>query len=354
MNSNSSSYFKQVRKNEIKALIDQIKNNKNYSVSDASDVNVIQGVVSKYILLKHFHKSYMEYCSVYKEIQESLIEKMKTCESSQWEQLKNQIVRNAIVLVQLYKYIENGERYSYSDYYLGKKENVKMDPSHIFGYTGFGLDDFLSRDKRKSTVIDGLRAALNAKSNDILIEKYFRDLNVWQSITTDELNALKKMVDGIEIDNSLSHVTFDISGMQTFKQQTMILSPLIYISDGGHTIPLDWSRREWMCFGKQGTGLLRILNLNECEQKHKQVKINFDEGRISESNLREEIKSMMEDNWKIYMEGVRKSSPLKSSSLAIKHKAEAITGRKNLKKKPLAIQRRIMRRVILTMNWMYP
>ena len=275
-----------MRKNEIKALIDQIKNNKKYSVSDASDVNVIQGVVSKYILLKHFHKSYMEYCSVYKEIQESLIEKMKTCESSQWEQLKNQIVRNAIVLVQLYKYIENGERYSYSDYYLGKKENVKMGHSHIFGYTGFGLDDFLSRDKRKSTLIDDLRSALNAKSNDILIEKYFSGLNTWQSEATDELNNLKKSVDGIEIDNSLSHVTFVISQKETFTQQTMILSPMIYVSDGGHTIPLDWSRREWKVYGEKATGKLRILNLNECEQKHKRVNVNYDEGGIAESNLR--------------------------------------------------------------------
>ena len=346
MNSNSSSYFKKGGKNEIKALIDQIKNNKKYlsGVSDAN-VKVIEGVVSKYILLKHFHKSYMEYCSVYKAIQESLIDKMmKACKNNEHEQLKNQIVRNAIVLVQLYKYIENGERYSYSDYYLGKKENVKMGHSHIFGYTGFGLDDFLSRDKRKSTLIDDLRSALNAKSNDILIEKYFSGLNTWQSEATDELNNLKKSVDGIEIDNSLSHVTFDISGMQTFKQQTMILSPMIYVSDGGHTIPLDWSRREWKVYGEKATGKLRILNLNECEQKHKRVKINYDEGGIAESNLRTEIKRMMEEN---YMEVVRQSS-------AIKYKTETITGRKNLKKKPLAIQRRIKRRVILTMNWMYP
>ena len=202
MNSNSSSYFKKGGgKNEIKALIDQIKNNKKY-LSGASDANVkvIEGVVSKYILLKHFHKSYMEYCSVYKAIQESLIDKMKTCESSlQCEQLKNQIVRNAIVLVQLYKYIENGERYSYSDYYLGKKENVKMGHSHIFGYTGFGLDDFLSRDKRKSTLIDDLRSALNAKSNDILIEKYFSGLNTWQSEATDELNNLKNLLMALKL-----------------------------------------------------------------------------------------------------------------------------------------------------------
>ena len=322
MNSNSSSYFKKGGKNEIKALIDQIKNNKKY-LSGASDANVkvIEGVVSKYILLKHFYKSYMVYCSVYKAIQESLIDKMKTCESSlQCEQLKNQIVRNAIVLVQLYKYIENGERYSYSDYYLGKKENVKMGHSHIFGYTGFGLDDFLSRDKRKSTLIDDLRSALNAKSNDILIEKYFSGLNTWQSEATDELNNLKKSVDGIEIDNSLSHVTFVISQKETFTQQTMILSPMIYVSDGGHTIPLDWSRREWKVYGEKATGKLRILNLNESEQKHKRVNVNYEEGGIAESNLRTEIKSMMEEN---YMEVERQSS-------AIKYKTETITGRKNL------------------------
>ena len=126
------------------------------------------------------------------------------------------------------------------------------------------------------------------------------------------------MVDGIEIDNSLSHVTFDISGMQTFKQQTMILSPLIYVSDGGHTIPFDWSRKEWMCFGERATGKLRILNLNECEQIHKQVKINFDEGGIVESNLRAEIKSMMEDNLRVMKEEMR----------PIKPKTEAVTGRK--------------------------
>ena len=88
-----------------------------------------------------------------------------------------------------------------------------------------------------------------------------------------------------------------------------------------------------MCFGKQGTGLLRITNLNRSKLIHQQVKIDFDEGGIAESNVRAEIKSMMEENWKIYMEEVRQSTPLKSSSLAINHKTKAITGRKNLKKK---------------------
>ena len=144
------------------------------------------------------------------------------------------------------KQIENGERYSYSNYYLGKKENVKTAHPHIFGYTVFGLDDFLSCDKRKSTLMNDLRSALNVKSIEPLIEKYFSGLNIWQNETTNELNKLKISVDGIEFDNSLSHVTLtlDISQKQTFTQQLMILSPLIYVSGGGRTIPLDWSSKE--------------------------------------------------------------------------------------------------------------
>ena len=224
----------------MKALIIQIKKNKKETLSDA-DNKLINDVVSKYILLKHSHKSYMEYCSVYKEIQESLIGEILTSKGNRLEQLKNQIVRNAIVLVQFYKYIENGERYSYSDFKFGSKENLKMNHPHIFGYNGFGFDDFLSCDTRKSTLMNDLRSVLNVKSSEVLIERYFSGLNTWQSETTDELNRLKRSVDGIEIDNSLSQVT--LSRMQNLTQQTMILSPLIYLSDLGHTIQLDWSAK---------------------------------------------------------------------------------------------------------------
>ena len=258
---------------------------------------------------------------------------MKTsCESSQCEQLKNQIVRNAIVLVQLYKYIENGERYSYSDFGLGSKENLKMNHPHIFGYNGFGFDNFLSCDTRKSTLMNDLRSVLKVKSSEVLIERYFSGLNTWQSETSDELNKLKRSVDGIEIDNSLSQVT--LSRMQNLTQQTMILSPLIYLSDLGHTIPLDWSAKEWMCFGKQTTGLLRTTHLKNCDEEKKPIR------EIGESNLCAEIKSMMEENWRVMKEEVR----------PIKPKTEAVPNRKNLRKKPLAIQRRMSRRAILTLK----
>ena len=189
---------------------------------------------------------------------------------------------------------------------------MKMGCSHIFGYTGFGLDDFLSCDTRKSTLMNDLRSVLNVKSSEVLIERYFSDLNIWQSETTDQLNKLKRSVVGIKFHNSLSHVT--LSRMQNFTQQTMILSPLIYVSNLGHTIPLDWSGKVWTCFGKQTTGPLRKTHLKNCELRKR---VDFAEGGIAKTNLRDEINRMMEEE-------VRQISPLKSSSLAIKHNVSGL------------------------------
>jgi hypothetical protein len=73
-------------------------------------------------------------------------------------------MRNAIVLVQLYKYIDRGERYSPSDPNWGKSANIKGDYPHILGYTGFGCDDFLSNEKRKSTLLNDLKDVFRLKS----------------------------------------------------------------------------------------------------------------------------------------------------------------------------------------------
>jgi hypothetical protein len=79
-------------------------------------------------------------------------------------------MRNAIVLVQLYKYIDRGERYSPSDCKWGKSDNVKEDNPHTLGYTGFGCDDFTSNEKRKSTLLNDLKDVFRLKSCDSLIE----------------------------------------------------------------------------------------------------------------------------------------------------------------------------------------
>ena len=93
-------------------------------------------------------------------VQQSLINKKYNCNDSREDVIyNNQIMRNAIVLVQLYKYIDCGKRYSTSDPNWGKSDNVKGDKNpHTLGYTGFGCDDFISNEKRKSTLLNNLNA----------------------------------------------------------------------------------------------------------------------------------------------------------------------------------------------------
>ena len=92
--------------------------------------------------------------------------------------------------------IDRGERYSPSDLNWGKSDNVKGDNPHTLGYTGFGCDDFLSNEKRKSTLLNNLKNVLHLKSCDTLIDKYFMELNIIPMKSDKTLNCLKYSVDG--------------------------------------------------------------------------------------------------------------------------------------------------------------
>ena len=57
--------------------------------------------------------------------------------------------------------------------------------------------------------------------------------------TTDKLNDLKKSVDGLVFASDLTCVTLNSKGTQSIEQGTAILSPLVYSSDSGRSLPLD-------------------------------------------------------------------------------------------------------------------
>ena len=73
-----SSNLRQLRKNELNAITQQLKERRNYLQSEDND-ETIKSVVIRYILLKHSYKSYMEYCEVYEYVQQSLINKKHNC-----------------------------------------------------------------------------------------------------------------------------------------------------------------------------------------------------------------------------------------------------------------------------------
>ncbi len=81
----------------------------------------------------------MTFCLVYDEVQKILIDKNEV------DAVENQILWNAVVLVQGLQFIKNGERCSpKDDRVIGNRVNGL---NHSLGFTLFGVDDFQSDDK---------------------------------------------------------------------------------------------------------------------------------------------------------------------------------------------------------------
>ncbi len=72
-------------------------------------VNKIDKQAKRCCLLQNCYESYMTFCSVYEEVQTSLINKIEC------DVVLNQIFWNAVVHVQGLQFIENGERFSPKD-----------------------------------------------------------------------------------------------------------------------------------------------------------------------------------------------------------------------------------------------
>jgi hypothetical protein len=86
----------------------------------------------------------MTFLLVHEEVQKSLIVKNEV------DAVENQILRNAVVLVQGLWFIENGERFSpKDDRVTGNSVNGS---NHLPGFNSFGVDDFQSDDKRKTSI----------------------------------------------------------------------------------------------------------------------------------------------------------------------------------------------------------
>ena len=62
-----------------------------------------------------------------------------------------QIIQNAVILVQDLQFIENRERFSLNDHQFEKERHKKLQ-QHWLNFTGFGVDDFASEEGRTMSV----------------------------------------------------------------------------------------------------------------------------------------------------------------------------------------------------------
>jgi hypothetical protein len=110
----------------------------------------LENITARYILLqKQLQKhcaSYMLFCLGYEEVQNHLLANAECLEMT-----KN-IVWNAVILVQCLRFIKNRERFSPNDI-LTDEKNI-LESNHNLSFMGYGVDDFMSKEKRRLPIFD--------------------------------------------------------------------------------------------------------------------------------------------------------------------------------------------------------
>jgi hypothetical protein len=164
-------------------------------------VNKIDKQAKRYCLLQNCYESYMTFCSVFEEVQSSLINKIE-CDA-----VTNQILWNVVVLVQGLWFIENGERFSpKDDRVLGNSNNGS---NHFLGFPGFGVDDFQSANNRMTSVFKWFEQKQLMKDANMI----FPNVEVISGLMNERYNDLRKKIPLLSIERHM--VTFQSSRKQT-------------------------------------------------------------------------------------------------------------------------------------------
>ncbi len=133
----------------------------------------------------------MTFCLVYEEVQTTLINEIE-CDA-----VTNQILRNAVVLVQGLQFIENGKRFSRKDdRVLGNSNNVS---NHFLGFTGFEVDDFQSADNRMTSVFKWIEQKRLTKDANMT----FPNVEVISRLMNERYNDLRKKIPRLSIERHM-------------------------------------------------------------------------------------------------------------------------------------------------------
>jgi hypothetical protein len=109
----------------------------------------------------------------------------------------NQILWNAVVLVQGLRFIENGERFSPKDDRVTVNNNQRS--NHVPGYTGFGADDFKSGDNRVTSYLKWFENNRLKKHANII----FLTVESISQLMNDCYNGLRKKFQQLSIERNL-------------------------------------------------------------------------------------------------------------------------------------------------------
>jgi hypothetical protein len=163
----------------------------------------------------------------------------KLLEKNQCNVLVNQILQNAVVLVQGLRFIENNERFSSNNDIV--TDNYYQRSNHVPGYTSFGVDDFQSADNRVTSYLKWFEQNQLKKHANII----FPTLELMSQLMNDRYNGLRNKIPLLSIDRNL--VTFQ-SSRSIKRWSTNIFTPLYHLSPEHKTMPLWVDKSVWKLF----------------------------------------------------------------------------------------------------------
>jgi hypothetical protein len=100
----------------------------------------LETLTARYIFLQKHYASNLLFCLVYEKAQNRLLA------NAECLVMTNNVVQNVVVLVQCLWFIENKERFSPNNV-LTDEKNI-LESNHNLGFTGHGIDDFMSKEKK--------------------------------------------------------------------------------------------------------------------------------------------------------------------------------------------------------------
>jgi hypothetical protein len=146
-----------------------------------------------------------------------------------------------VVLVQGLQFIENGERFSSKDHRV--KGNSVIGSNHSLGFTGFGVDDFMSDDKRVTSIFKWFEE--NCQTDEASM--FFPNVEGMSRLMNEQYNELRKKFPQLSIERHM--VMFESKrSKQKITCSTNIYTPLYHLSPLHKTMPLWFDKSVWKLF----------------------------------------------------------------------------------------------------------
>lgn len=167
-------------------------------------------------------------------VQKQLAEKLeKTKNATEKETLRMQLVRNGVSIVQAWRQIDRGERFSPNDHTGRSKGMVRKNGDHLLGYTGSSYDDFCVVTKWKHNSVRCVKS-----SDRETMQNYV-------SLIRDESEELfRKVRDLRASDLVVEYERVNISGFSIHPGRAPSPAGLL----GEETLPPSWTFEQYRAF----------------------------------------------------------------------------------------------------------